>query len=594
MSACEYLRPRSPEDTKTLMNVALGREIADLVIRDANVVNVYTGETLPAHTICVKGQWIAYVGPDEDGGFIGPATRVLDACGRTVIPGLIDGHTHIAGLYTISEFLKHVIPGGTTTIITETMETFSVAGYSGTADFLESLKDQPIKIFGLATPMVSISRSASGIGADTLQKLLKRDDVLGLGETYWQAVVQDPDSILPAFHQTLAAAKLLEGHTAGASGKKLAAYVAGGVSSCHEPINAEQVLSRLRQGLHVMVREGSIRRDLTEIAEIKDAGIDLRRVILATDGISPADLLERGYMEYVVQKAIDCGFDPVAAIQMATLNVAEHFRLDHLIGGIAPGKYADLVIIPDPSTIQAQVVVSNGTVVFEHGKLLKPPRRHEFSRKSRTTIHLPRDVTSADFLIAAPESRETVRVRVIEMVTDLVTAEKEMQVPVDHGRLSADPAADLVKIAAIDRTHSPGKTALGLVRSFGLKDGALACSAAWDSTDVVVVGTDEADMALAVNRIRFLQGGTVVTRAGAVLGELPLPVFGLISDLPLEDIARRLVQLKTVLKELGVMFPDPLLTLATLTGAAIPYLRICEEGLVNIKDGKARDLFVEP
>jgi adenine deaminase len=365
------------------------------------------------------------------------------------------------------------------------------------------------------------------------------------------------------------------------------------VSSCHEPINAEQVLSRLRQGLHVMVREGSIRRDLEEIAKIKDAGIDLRRVILATDGISPADLLEKGYMEYVVQKAIDCGFQPLAAIQMATLNVAEHFRLDHLIGGIAPGRYADLVIIPDPATIRAQVVVSNGAVVFEQGKLLRAPKRHEFSRESRTTVRLPRDLTSSDFLIPAPESRKTARVRVIEMVTDLVTAEKELQVPVKQGHLAADPAAGLVKIAAIDRTHNAGKKAMGLLSGFGLKAGALACSAAWDSTDVVVVGTDEADMALAVNRIRSLQGGTVVTRAGAVLAELPLPVFGLISNLPLEDIARRLVRLKTVLKELGIMFPDPLLTLATLTGAAIPYLRICEEGLVNIKDGKARDLFVE-
>jgi adenine deaminase len=179
------------------------------------------------------------------------------------------------------------------------------------------------------------------------------------------------------------------------------------------------------------------------------------------------------------------------------------------------------------------------------------------------------------------------------MVTDLVTAEKEAQVLVKQGCLTADPALGLVKIAAIDRIHSPGKTALSLVSGFGLKAGALACSAAWDSTDVVVVGTDEADMALAVNRIRSLQGGAVVARAGLVVAELPLPIFGLISDLPLEDIARKLAQLKSVLEKLGVVFPDPLLSLATLTSAAIPYLRICEEGLVNIKDGKARDLFVE-
>jgi len=275
------------------------------------------------------------------------------------------------------------------------------------------------------------------------------------------------------------------------------------------------------------------------------------------------------------------------------LNVAEHFRLDHLIGGIAPGRYADLVVIPDPTTIRAQVVISNGTVVFEKGTLLRVPRRHEFSQESWSTVHLPRDLTASDFVIHAPDSRERARVRVIEMLTDLVTAEKEMEVPVNNGCVEAAPAAGLMKIAAIDRTHNPGKTAVGLLSGFGLKAGALACSAAWDSTDIVVVGTDEADMAVAVNRIRSLQGGAVITHAGSVLAELPLPIFGLTSNLPLEDIAQRQVRLKTVLSELGVMFPDPLLTLVTLTGAAIPYFRICEEGLVNIKDGKTRDLFVK-
>jgi adenine deaminase len=294
------------------------------------------------------------------------------------------------------------------------------------------------------------------------------------------------------------------------------------------------------------------------------------------------EALEKGYMEYVVQKAINCGFDPVVAIRMATLNVAEHFRLDHLIGGIAPGRYADLVIIPDPATVRAQVVISDGAVIWEQGKVLKAPRKHEFNRESLATVRLPRDFTSSDFLIPGPKVGKSARVRVIDMVTDLVTAEKEAQVLLKQGCLTADPALGLVKIAAIDRTHSPGKTALGLVSGFGLKAGALACSAAWDSTDVVVVGTNEADMALAVNRIRSLQGGAVVARAGSVVAELPL-----------EDIARKLAQLKSVLKELGVVFPDPLLSLATLTSAAIPYLRICEEGLVNIKDGKARDLFVE-
>ncbi|UCF94069.1 MAG: adenine deaminase [Desulfobacterales bacterium] len=591
MTTSNFLRPKDPSETRELIQVALGQAKADLVIVNARLVNVYTGELLDDQAISIKRQWLAYVGGDPQAG-IGPRTEVIDAQGKTVIPGLIDGHTHMAGLYRASEFLKFVIPGGTTTIITETMEISPVAGLAGVFDFLASLKDQPIKILGLATALVSISRAAPGITAETLQALLEHDHIIGLGETYWQAVLQEPDRLLPVLAQTLAAGKLLEGHSAGASEKKLAAYVAAGISSCHEPINADQVLSRLRQGLHVMIREGSIRRDLEEIAKIKNQGIDLRRLILVTDGISPADLQAKGYMEFVVQKAIDSGFDPLAAVQMATLNVAEHFGLDGLLGGIAPGRYADLVIIPDIHTIDAQLVISNGRVIAEQGKLLVTPREHTFATQSLHTVHLPQELQPSDFIILPPDDAAQVRVRVIEMVTDLVTAELEMDWPVVDGQLRIDLAPDVLKVAAIDRSRVPGRIYVGLIKGFGLKSGAMAYSAAWDSSDIIVVGADDGDMAASVNRVRSLQGGAVVCENGEILAELPLPVFGIISDLPLDTIARRLEEIKRTVAHLGVPFPDPLLTLATLTGAAIPYLRICEEGLVNLKDGQTRGLFV--
>jgi len=522
---------------------------------------------------------------------IGPQTEVIDAKGQTVIPGLVEGHTHIAWLYTAYEFLKHVLPGGTTTIVTETFEVYPVSGYNGVVDFLESLKDQPIKIFGTAPAMISTSQAARGIPPATLEKLLARDDILGLGESYWQAVLQEPDRILPLYEQTLTTGKTLEGHSAGAGDKKLAAYVGCGISSCHEPINAEQVLERLRLGLHIMIREGSIRRDLEEISRIKDTGIDLRRLILSTDGVEPEDLIEKGYMEFVLQKAIDCGFDPVAAIQMATLNVAEHFSLDAFIGGIAPGRLADMVIIPDIHTINARVVVSNGKVIARKGELLTAPRKHKYTTASLHSVKLSRDIIPTDFDISTNKSTDTETVRLINMVTDLVTAESEVRWPVTDGLLKPDVNQDVVKVAAIDRTHNPGKIFSGLIKGFGLKSGAVACSGAWDTTDIVVVGVDDADMAGAVNRIHALQGGAVVCDKGRVLAELPLPVFGIMSDLPIEDIARRLRDIKKAVTDLGVRHPDPLLTLIALTCAAIPYLRICEEGLVNLKDGKTRPLF---
>lgn len=589
MTKTGYLKPRTPEENLQLMKVALGEEKADLVIVNADVVNVYTGEILKDRTISVKDKWIAYVGQNAEDS-IGPQTEVIDARGQTVIPGLIEGHTHIAWLFTACEFLKYAMTGGTTAIITETFEIYPASGYDGVVDFLESLKDQPIKLFGTAPAMISISQASRGIPPETLEKLLARDDVLGLGESYWQAVLQEPDRTLPLYEQTLTAGKTLEGHSAGASDKKLAAYVDFGISSCHEPINADQVLERLRLGLHIMVREGSIRRDLEEIAKIKDAGIDLRRLILSTDGVTPEDLIEKGYMEYVLQKAIKCGFDPVAAIQMATLNVAEHFSLDAFIGGIAPGRYADMVIIPDVQTIKAQLVVSNGKVIAREGKLTASPRSHPFTTRSLNSVQLNRDTKPTDFKIHVKDDTDAATVRIIDLVTDLVTAEFEMQLPVSDGELKPDIDQDVVKVSAIDRTNQPGKIFNGLIKGFGLKSGAMACSAAWDSSDIVAVGVNDEDLATAVNRIRALQGGAVICEKGEILVELPLPIFGIMSDLPIEDIARKLKQIRKIATGLGVPHPDPLLTLITLTGAAIPYLRICEEGLVNLKNGQTRPL----
>ena len=583
------LKPRTPDENMQLMKVALGEEMADLSIVNADVVNVYTGEILKDLTITVKDKWIAYVGPNA-GDSIGPQTEVIDARGQTVIPGLIEGHTHIAWLYTAGEFLKYAIRGGTTTVVTETFEIYPVSGYEGVVDFLESLKAQPIKLFGTAPAMISISQAARGVAPETLEKLLARNDIVGLGESYWQAVLQEPDGILPLYEQTLTAGKTLEGHSAGASNKKLAAYVDVGISSCHEPINADQVLERLRLGLHIMVREGSIRRDLEEISKIKDSGIDLRRLILSTDGVTPEDLIAKGYLEYVLQKAIDCGFDPIVAIQMATLNVAEHFSLDGFIGGIAPGRFADMVIIPDVHTIKAQWVVSNGKVIARKGQLIASPRNHSYTTRSLNSVQLKRDTKPADFKIHVSDDSDSPTVRVIDLVTDLVTAELEMQLPVSDGELKPDIDQDILRIAAIDRTHRPGKIFNGLIKGFGLKSGAMACSAAWDSSDIVAVGANDEDMAAAVNRIRASQGGAVLCENGEILAELPLPIFGIMSDLPIEDIARRLKQIRKTAAALGVPHPDPLLTLITLTGAAIPYLRICEEGLVNLKDGQTGPL----
>ena len=577
------------DESKELMRVAQGLAAADLVIVNARVANVYTGEMQDDFSIAVKGRWIAYVGkePREN---IGGATVVIDAAGKTVIPGFIETHTHLAQFYDSSEFVRFAIKGGTTTVVTETMEVFPVAGFEGVVDFLDAYRDQPLKVFATMPAMVSISQTCNGISLETVQRLLKRDDILGMGESYWQAVLKNPDQFLPVFEETLRCGKTLEGHSAGASGRKLMAYAAAGVSSCHEPITAEEALERLRLGMYVMIREGSIRRDLEAVSRIKDRGVDLRRAILATDSVDPYDLLEKGYLEYVVQKAIDVGFHPMDAIRMATLNAAEHFSIDGIVGGIAPGKYADMVIIPDLRTIRPECVVSSGKIAVQDGEFRIAPRRHAYTERSRSSVHLPAELTPEDFAIRVDASVSSVDVRVMDLVTELVTKEMKATMPVSGGLIQSDTGRDIIKAAAIDRTHNPGRKFVGLVRGFRMREGAFAISTAWDTSDIVVVGADDADMALAVNRVRAMQGGMVVCCRGRIMAEFALPIWGMATEIPMETIVEKLSAIDKAAAGLGVGFSRPYLTLGTLTTSAIPFLKICEEGLVNLRDGKTVDL----
>lgn len=571
-------------NTRELMQVALGRDTGDLAVVNANLVNVYTGEIQPDHSIVTAGKWVAYVGPHRRE-MIGSKTEVIDAAGKTVIPGLIDGHTHLALFFSIAEFLKYAVPGGTTTVVTEALEPYAVGGYDGFVDFLESLAGQPIKLFATVPPMVSISRHLRGIDGKDLERLLAREEILGMGESYWQGVFQDPETLLPGMQATLLAGKTLEGHSAGARDEKLAAYAALGVTSCHEPITADEVLARMRLGMHVMAREGNVRRDLKTIAQVREKGVDLRRLTIASDGVDPKILLEEGYTERLVQKAIDYGFDPIEAIQMTTLNVAEHFNIDHLVGGIAPGRYADMAIVPHVDEMRAEVVVSNGRVVAADGKLVDAARHHDFSQSSRNSIAFQERLTPEDFTVRVDGKDRLAEVSIIEMVTDLVTRKQLVSLPVRSGRIACDPARGLNKVAAIDRNATPCRLFTGFIRGFNLVSGAVGGSAAWDTSNLIVVGADEADMAMCINRVRDLQGGVVVCRSGEVMEELALPNLGVISDLSMTNLSAKLAAVSGVLKRFGVTFPDPLLTLATLTGAAIPFFRISEDGLVDLKSG---------
>ena len=581
-------------EIRSLVDTAMGDEKADLAILNADIANVYTGELLKGWSVAIKGERIAFVGADASH-TIGPETEVINASGKTLIPGLIDGHTHILWWYKLDEFLKYAMRGGTTTIITETLEVAFPFGYEGIIEFLEVARSQPIKLFTTVPPMVTISpvAEAHAMDAQTLAKLLEYEEVLGLGETYWSSVLNGEERILNLFAETLAAGKQIEGHSAGARGNRLAAYFAAGVSSCHESTTVEEALERMRLGIYTMIREGDIRMELPEISKIKNEAVDFRRLLLTTDGIGPKRLMGEGYMEVVVQKAIDYGFEPITAIQMATLNVAEHFAIDNSVGGIAPGKYADIVIIPNIRTIDAECVISNGKIIARDHTLLVHPREATFSRRTFSSVGIGRTIEPEDFAIHVGAGHDTAKVRVMDLVTGLIARETHLDMAVHDGEIVSDRERDILKMAIITTDDRKEKLFTGLVRGFGMKKGALASSAAWDACSIIVVGADDHDMATAVNRIIALNGGNVLCVDGRVEAELPMPLGGCLSDQPMENIVQMIDAIQEKMAALGCPLPDASLTLTIFSSPAIPFLRISEGGLMDLRKGEFVDLVVE-
>jgi adenine deaminase len=576
-----------------LARVALGQAEADLAVINAKIVNVYTAELLEGDTVLIKGDKIAYVGPNAKGS-IGPQTRIIDAAGKTVIPGLIDGHTHTDYIYSSHELVRFAMKTGTTTIITDVVELTFALGYQGFTEFLRSVRNQPVKFRLSIPPMVTISPVMRRhlFTRAQLDRLLREKDVMGLGEMYWGPVIAGDPHQLEIIDQTLDAGKKIEGHGAGATGNKLQAYAALGITSDHEPITAAEALERMRLGLSVMIREGEIRKDLAAVSLIKDQKLDFRRLAVSTDGIGPKALITKGFMDHLLQETIDLGFPPIQAVQMATLNVAEHFNLQDFIGGIAPGRFADIVMIPNLTNIKPELVISNGQVVAENGELKVQPRRHVYSVTTHNSIHLDREFAAEDFRVRADSQSPTLKVRVIDQITNLLTKEAVLELPVRGGEIKMDLQNNVIKVTAIERHYAPGQTFTGFIRGFGLKAGAIATSTSWDSSDLVVVGAGEADMALAVNRLHQLNGGMVVCRDGKILAEIAFPVGGMISTETMEIIAEKLDRIQDEGTKLGCTSPGIRTTVSVLTTGAIPYLRICESGLFNLRLNRMVDLVV--
>ena len=570
---------------RKLMETALGNEPADLVIRNGLLVDVYSGRMVDGRSVAVKDRWIAYVGPDADH-TIGENTKVIEADGRPISPGYMDTHTHLDSYWNMADFLFYAIPGGTTTFVTELESSGYALGAEGVEAFLGQIRHRPVKFYCTIPSMVTLSPALRSlfISPEQHKRLLADPIVVGLGESYWQGVVLTSDNrVLELMQETLHAGKSVQGHAAGAFDRKLAAYAAAGALSCHESITSEDVLSRLELGYYVMVREGDIRRDLEILLPIKDK-IDFRRLILVTDGTNPDLLIKSGYLVDVLQKAVDIGLDPVKTIQMVTINPAQHFGMDHILGGIAPNRFADILILPEKGEMKPDVVISEGRIIAENGTTTIDIPRIPYPAHFFKSVKIPR-VSPSDLKVPSSAATSSNGVRTMDIQTGgLVTREGRAMPAEAGGWLEPKPDEDLLKAVFIERVTGKGERFVGFVRGWGQKAGAAATTLCWEAGGLVAVGTNDLDLAVAINRVIEMQGGTSVSVRGEVRLELPFSVLGYLSERPIREIAAGAERFQKELNGLGSNLEYPHLSLMVLTTSAIPFIRITERGYYRFRE----------
>lgn len=595
-------KPRPWADMATeLVDVAMGRKLADLVVRNGRWVNVHSGEIIPATDIAVSGGRFAYCGPDA-GHTIGENTVVVDAAGRYLVPGLCDAHMHVeSGMVTVTEFCRAVIPHGTTSMFIDPHEIANVLGLPGVRLMHDEAMAMPVNVHVQMPSCVPSAPGLENAGAqltvEDVREAMTWPNIIGLGEVMnFPGVVANNPVMAGEIAETIRAGKTVGGHYASPDlGLPFHGYVAGGPEDDHEGTRADDAIARVRQGMKAMLRLGSAWYDVAEqIKAVTEQGIDPRNFILCTDDSHSGTLVNDGHMDRVVRHAIAQGLKPVTAIQMATLNTAQHFKLERELGSIAPGRLADFLIVSDLSAMAIDEVYARGRLVARNGRLQIDIPAYDYPSTAKNTVKLGKMLAAADFDIAAPAGANSARARVIGVIENQApTRALEADLGVADGLVAMDRANDVCQIALVERHRGTGGVTNAFVSGFGYKeDCAIASSVAHDSHHIIVVGTNKSDMALAANRLAQVGGGVVLYSKGRELALVEMPIAGLMSGERAEIVAEKAGRLVEAMRQMGCTLNNAYMQHSLLALVVIPELRISDVGLVDVRTFERVDLFV--
>ena len=584
------------ECNRRLVRVAQGLEPADMVVTDCRLVNVCTREVLEHADIAVAEGRVAYVGVDGHTArhCVGPQTQVIDAHGQYVAPGFLDGHMHIeSSMVGPAQYARAVVPHGTTGVFYDPHEICNVAGLPAVRAMAADAARVPLKC--VLTPpscvpaVPGFEDTGASVGAQDIREAMGWPNVGGLGEMMnYPGILACADGPMDEVCATLAAGKPVTGHySTPEADRGLNAYAAAGISSCHESTRAEDALAKARLGMYAQIRQGSAWHNLHDLAPVVASGkIDARMCCLVTDDCHPSTLVEHGHLDYVLRLAVAEGIDALTAIQMVTINTATSFKMQDELGSIAPGKCADLVFLEDLVDFRVTRTVIDGQMVAEGGRALFSPEPFSWPAAMTHSMSVGEQITPETFAIpvrdaGAHEGDGRACVRAIRLRPgDTLTYEEHVELPVREGRVQASAPDDTLKAFVFERHHATGRHAAGFVRGLGVH-GALAQTVAHDAHNLLVVGDDDADMALAANALIACGGGEVAVQGGRVLAQVELPVGGLMSEGTVEDVAAQVARMEDAWRQMGCTMPSPFMTLGLLSLACIPHLRLTDRGYVD-------------